>query len=279
MTDPTERTEATDPTGPADPGSAVDPGSPAGPAGTTPRAAAWRRLLRAGRPRPTKGNLLAALLALSLGFAIAVQIRQTSNQGLETMREGDLVRLLDTVNQDNDRLSSEISRLEVQRDELASSTDAEQARVAAEQRLDALGILAGTSAARGPGIVLTIRDPAKKYTAAMLLDAVQELRDAGAEAIQVNDQRVTASTWFADGSGRSVRVDCVTLQLPYVVTAIGDGKTLAAAMEIPGGVSESARRVGGDTTILIRDRVEVTALRAVSSPRYALPEAQPSPSP
>jgi uncharacterized protein YlxW (UPF0749 family) len=245
----------------------------------TARAAAWRRLLRAGRPRPTKGNLLAAGLALSLGFAIAVQVRQTSNQGLETMREGDLVRLLDTVNQDNDRLASEISRLQAQRDDLASSADLEQARAAAQQRLDALGILAGTSPAQGPGIIMTIRDPDGKYTAAMLLDAVQELRDAGAEAIQINDQRVTASTWFADGAGRTVGIDGTTLQLPYVVIAIGDAKTLAAAMEIPGGVSETARRVGGDTTILIRDRVEVTALRPVSTPRYARPDVATTPSP
>ena len=73
---------------------------------------AWRRLLRAASPRPTKGTLLAGVLAVALGFAIAVQVRQTSNAGLEGLREGDLVRLLDTVNQDNSRLSDEIVRLE-----------------------------------------------------------------------------------------------------------------------------------------------------------------------
>jgi uncharacterized protein YlxW (UPF0749 family) len=239
---------------------------------------AWRRLLRAASPRPTKGTLLAGVLAVALGFAIAVQVRQTSNAGLEGLREGDLVRLLDTVNQDNSRLSDEIVRLEVQRDELATSTDLEQARAAAQQRLDALGILAGTTPASGPGIVMTIRDPHAKYTAAMLLDALQELRDAGAEAVQINDGRVGASTWFADGASGAVTMDGRTLSRPFVITAIGDDNTLAAAMEIPGGVSETARRMGGDTTVLIRDTVDITALRPLSTPRYALPENQASPS-
>jgi len=243
-----------------------------------PRRPAWRRLLRAGRPRPSKGNLFAAVLALSLGFAIAVQVRQTSDEGLDGLREGDLVRLLDTVNQDNNRLGDEINRLQAQRDQLMSTTDIEAARVAAQQRLDSLGILAGTTAARGPGIVLTITDPHGKYTAVMLLDALQEIRAAGAEAIQVNDTRVTASTWVTDTTTKQIAIDQHPLTAPYTITAIGDGKTLAAAMEIPGGVSESARRVGADTSVLIRERVEVTALRPVSTPRYAHPDSTPSPS-
>jgi uncharacterized protein YlxW (UPF0749 family) len=240
---------------------------------------AWRRLALAGRPRPTKANLLATLLALSLGFAIAVQVRQTSLEGLETLREGDLVRLLDAVNADGARLSQEISALELERQRLGSASGTEEAAAAARARLDSLGILAGTVAATGPGIELTITDPSSKYTAAMLLDTVQELRDAGAEAIQINDARVIASTSFADLAGRQIGIDGATLTRPYVVIAIGEAKTLAAAMEIPGGVGDSARRVGASVRVDQRERVEVTALRAVQSPRYARPAAQPSPTP
>ena len=63
-----------------------------------------------------------------------------------------------------------------------------------------------------------------------------------------------------------------------MVTAIGDNNTLAAAMEIPGGVSETARRMGGDTTVSRINTVDITALRPLSTPRYALPENQASPS-
>ena len=50
-----------------------------------------------------------------------------------------------------------------------------------------------------------------------------------------------------------------------MITAIGDNNTLAAAMEIPGGVS-GLRRMGGDTTVLIRDTVDITALRPLFDP-------------
>lgn len=239
----------------------------------------WRRLLLAGRPRLTRANVVAALLALSLGFAIALQVRQTSIEGLENLREGDLVRLLDGVNADGQRLTTEISRLELERARLAADSGSEEARVAARARLDALGILGGTVAATGPGIVMTISDPNSKYTAPLLLDTLQELRDAGAEAVQINNVRVTAGTWFTDGANRTIIIDGQTATRPIVITAIGDAKTLASAMEIPGGVSDSARRVGAEANVESRDHVDVTALRVLSSPRYARPAGQPSPTP
>ena len=58
---------------------------------------AWHRLILAGKPRLTKANVLATTLALLLGFAIAVQVRQNSLQGLDALREDELARILDTL--------------------------------------------------------------------------------------------------------------------------------------------------------------------------------------
>ena len=61
----------------------------------------------------------------------------------------------------------------------------------------------------------------EKQEVEQLLDALQELRDAGAEAVQINDGRVGASTWFADGASGAVTMDGRTLSRPFVITAIG----------------------------------------------------------
>ena len=53
-----------------------------------------------------------------------------------------------------------------------------------------LGILAGTKPAEGPGISLRIDDPRSQVDAAQVLDTIEELRDAGAEAIQLGNVRV-----------------------------------------------------------------------------------------
>jgi uncharacterized protein YlxW (UPF0749 family) len=239
--------------------------------------AAWHRLALFGRPRATLANLLITVLALLLGFAIAAQVHQTQAQGLDTLREDDLVRILDTVNQDGARLEQEISTLQASRDRLQSgATSREEALAAAKDRLVRLGILTGTVPAVGPGINLTIHDADNKITAPVLLDTLQELRDAGAEAVQVNDIRVVASTYFTDGD-TGIEVSGRPIQAPYVFIAIGDSQTLASAMDIPGGVSESVRSLGGDTVVTPQNQVTVSALHTLSPPEYAQPVPTPTP--
>lgn len=232
---------------------------------------AWRRLGRAGSPRLTRANLLAMLLAGALGFAIITQVRQTSIQGLDTLREDELVRIFAGVDQEGERLADEIRGLESSLQLLQSQTTNEaEAQRAAKERLDTLGILAGTAPAKGPGIVLTIGDPDRKVTATLVLDTIQELRAAGAEAIQIGGVRVVASTWFTE-TDEGLSVSGTTIRSPYVIRAIGDGSGLAGAMEIPGGVTASVRRVGGTTDVQVRDEVEVDALLTVTPPQYARP--------
>ena len=217
------------------------------------------------------------LLAGALGFAIIAQVRQTSIEGLETLREDELVRIFAGVDRDGDRLSDEISELESSLERLrGQSTNEEEAQRSAQQRLEALGILAGTAPAQGPGIVMTVRDPEGQVTAPMVLDAIQELRDAGAEAIQVGDVRVVADTWFTQAD-EGLSVSGTVVRPPYVIRAIGDGNTLAGAMEIPGGVTATVRRAGGETDIQIRDEVEVDALLTLEPRLSTLAPYRPRP--
>ena len=232
---------------------------------------AWRTVFRMARPRATRANLFAALLAIVLGFAFATQVQQTQQQGLEQLREDELVRILDDVTQDAARLGNDARALEVTRDRLAGGADTSaEALKAAQERVDTLGILAGTAPAEGPGIVLTIDDPEGKVTSTLLLDALQELRDAGAEAVQIGDVRVVVDTYFTDTPG-GIEVSGERVRSPYVITAIGGSATMASAMDIPGGVNESVRRLGAVSTVDQRDKVSITALHTLEEPQYARP--------
>lgn len=236
----------------------------------------WRRVYRMARPRATRANAFALLLACLLGFAIATQVRQTQSLGLEDLRQDELVRILDDVTQNGTRLDDEATELEATRDGLTSSEDnSPEAIAAARERADTLGILAGTERATGPGITLRITDTRGEIEAASLLDAVQELRDAGAEAMQVGSVRIVAGTWFRDGSD-GVEADGQTLSPPYEFTVIGDPPTMSSAMEIPGGVSDSVRTKGGEVRIREFSSINVEALHSNSSPRYAQPVPEPT---
>ncbi|WP_369054082.1 DUF881 domain-containing protein [Kineococcus terrestris] len=240
-----------------------------------PAPGAWRALGRAAVPRATRGQLLAGLLCAVLGFGVVAQVRQTQVAGLEDLREADLVRILDDTTGRADRLAEEVRALEQTRRELTEGGDsARAAERAAQERATAYGLLAGTLPASGPGIVATVTDPAGAVTGTTLLSAVQELRDAGAEAVQVGSTRVVASTAFADapgGAGAGVLVGGALEQPPYVVRAVGAPDTLATALDIPGGVRETLRQLGAELDVSTGDEVVISALHAVSEPQYARP--------
>ncbi|HEX2705360.1 MAG TPA: DUF881 domain-containing protein [Candidatus Lustribacter sp.] len=243
-----------------------------------PERSPWSRLRRMGAPRATRANVLATLLALLLGFGIATQVQQTQQGGLEQLRQEDLVSLLDDISQRSARLDAQIRDLESDRETLRSGVGSSAAAVAqAQARLDSLGILAGTLTAEGPGIRMTIEDSARKVTATTLLDVVEELRDAGAEVIQIGAARVVASTWLGD-SGGDVQVDGTRVERPFMVLAIGDAATMTSAMNIPGGVVDTVRQLGASTSIASVTTLAIDALHSAQTPRYAqaVPESVPS---
>ena len=227
------------------------------------------------RLRPTRSTLLVGLLAGVLGFALVVQVRTNRGGGaFATARQEDLVRILDDLDAREARLRAEIEQLRLTRDRLTTGADQDAAALAeARRRAATLGILAGTVPARGPGIVLTIDDPQRSVGADVLLDAIQELRDAGAEAMMVGTVRLVASSYVSDARG-AVAVDGKVLTAPYRFVAVGDPGTLADAMEIPGGVLDVvSSKAGASAKVEERAEVVVDALRPLTAPRYARPSA------
>lgn len=222
-------------------------------------------------PRVTRAQLIVALLLFGLGFGLAVQVASNSDSGsaLRGARQEDLVRILDELDNRTQRLEDEKQGLEDQRTELEnSSNQAAEARKQTVEKERQLGILAGTVAAQGPGITLTINDTKGTVKADMLLDAIQELRAAGAEAIQVNGVRVVASTYLSD-SGKGVSVDGNKITQPYRFKVIGKPQDLEPALNIPGGVVQTLEKEQATVTVERATKIIVDALRAAEQPDYA----------
>lgn len=222
-------------------------------------------------PRFTRAQLIVALLLFGLGFGLAVQVASNSDTdgALRGARQEDLVRILDELDSRTQRLEDEKQGLEKQRQELQSSSDqAAEARRQTAEKERQLGILAGTVAAQGPGITMTIEDTKGTVQADMLLDAIQELRAAGAEAIQVNGVRVVAGTYVTD-SGDSVSVDGNKINTPYRFKVIGKPQDLEPALNIPGGVVQTLEKEQATVTVERSDKIVVDALRQAKRPDYA----------
>ncbi|MGW3660777.1 DUF881 domain-containing protein [Streptomyces sp. NPDC005151] len=221
-------------------------------------------------PRVTRAQLIVALLLFVLGLGLAIQVRSNSdNSALRGARQEDLVRILDELDDRTQRLEDEKQRLDDQRTELENSSDqAEEARKQTVEKERQLGILAGTVAAHGPGIMLTVNDPGDAVQADMLLDALQELRAAGAEAIEVNGVRVVANTYFS-GDGGAIKVDDRSIPAPYVFKVIGKPQDLEPALNIPGGVVQTLEKEQATVHVAQADDIVVDALRPAERPDYA----------
>ncbi|MCB1264756.1 MAG: DUF881 domain-containing protein [Mycobacterium sp.] len=229
-----------------------------------------------GRGGRSVFGVLAALLCLLLGIGIATQVRQTrSGDALEHARPADLLVLLDSLQQREAALNSEVSDLRRDLAAMQAAGSNDQAAIAnARARLAALSILTGTVAATGPGVQITIEDPGPGVAAETMLEVINELRAAGAETMQIGAGeeavRVGVDTWVLGSPGALV-IDSLTLRPPYSIVAIGDPPTLAAAMKIPGGAVDSVERVGGSMRVQQSGRLDVTALRQPKPRQYAQP--------
>ncbi len=243
---------------------------------TTSSRSGWSTLRRALSPRATKAQALAAVLTAMLGFALVVQVQQNRSTDLSGLSQQELVRILDEVTQRTDDLEKQAVELRTQRAELVTGTDTERAaQEAAAARAEVQGILAGRLPAQGPGVSITLREGGTRLSASDLVDVLESLRNAGAEAIQLNDLRLTASSYIIDTSA-GVIVDGTQLNAPYRWMAIGDPDTLKPALEMPGGALAAIRNNGATTDVRSLDSVTITAVRNLPVPRFATPVPSPT---
>jgi uncharacterized protein YlxW (UPF0749 family) len=105
-----------------------------------------------------------------------------------------------------------------------------------------------------------VDDPRQTVTYDLLIGAVEELRDAGAEAVAINGRRVGAASWINRSSSGLV-LDGSTLRPPFSIEAIGDPATLESGMKIPGGAVDSLTALDGVGVVIARQaRVDLPAL-------------------
>jgi len=231
---------------------------------------AGQRILRA-LLHPGRGQISAAVLLAVLGTAGVTQVRIAgSDNEYAGMRQADLVQALNGLQAAARRNEQDISDLENTRDSLRDNNNkTATALKQARDELSALGVLAGTAPATGPGVRITVTVASGQISLNNLLDGIEELRDAGAEAMEINDSvRVVAQTSF-EAAENGISVDGRILTAPFIIDAIGDPDSLATALRFPGGFEDDLKVDDAKVDIKKRDKIQITVLRRVVDPRYA----------
>jgi uncharacterized protein YlxW (UPF0749 family) len=184
--------------------------------------------------RDVRSQLTIAAVAAILGLLVVVQLRgQTGGSALQTKSAQDLSSLVASLNDENDRLRAEISNLQQQRDELrADRTSGATSLSQIESDLARIRAWSGLDPVAGKGVRITVTGD---IDAASVDDLINELRNAGAEAIAIEDMRVIARTTVSGFPG-SLDVDGYLLRDPFTIRAIGRPEVLVGSLTRVGGI-------------------------------------------
>jgi len=242
--------------------------------GSTPETRRTSRgWLAAAFQKPSRRQLVVAGLLAVLGFGMVTQMRSYEvNDTYAGYRQQDLIDVLNGLAGTTQRAETELARLEETRSRLQSDTSAEQAATEqARAEIDSLEVLAGVVPVTGPGIRITITEETVPVDIDSLLDTVQEMRTAFAEAMQINGQvRIVASTSFEDGVG-GIYVDGTLLEPPYVIDVIGDPATLNGGMVFPEGPIEQLENDGAEVVVEELQSLDIEAVAEPDRTEFAQP--------
>ena len=218
-----------------------------------------------------RGQLAMAAILLVLGFLLVVQFRsQQAGTGLDRLASQDLTLLVANLNTRNDQLRAEVASLQGQLSRVQSTAGSgQQSALQLRNEIARDRAWAGLGAAVGSGVRVEIGGP---VGAAAIGDVLNELRNAGAEALAVGGRRVVAGT-VPTGEPGEVSVDGVPLGPRVVVLALGDPTALAGSLTRAGGIVAllAATDPGIEVTVTPADRIEVPATVRDLTPAHGTP--------
>lgn len=177
--------------------------------------------------------------AILLGFLIAMQSGSFSDYSdvIRRNSRADVFREIQILKDTNENLEDEIKDLEVQ---LSKTSNSQQALEGIREEIEKNRILAGRVDISGPGIAVTLN---QEVRALWITDLVNELFTAGAEAVSVNNIRLTDKiVGFDTIPSGQILLNGVILDLPYNIEAIGDKVTLEQSLIQPQGIVDRMKQ-------------------------------------
>jgi len=221
--------------------------------------------------RAPRSQLLVASVACLLGLLIVVQIRaQAGGDRLASMSAQDLTFLVASLNASNDDLRSEIATLQRQLDTLEIGGSRGATSVTdIRSDLDRIRAWSGLDPVAGDGIEITVSGD---ISAPAIEDLINELRNAGAEAIEIGGVRVVAGTVLGGLPG-AVSVDDTALTDPFTIQAIGTQESLTGSLTRAGGIIAQLAATNPDATVEVgpKERMILPATSRTLLPTHGHP--------
>lgn len=187
-----------------------------------------------------KNQLSILITAVLLGFLIMLQANSFSDVSdvLNRNTRTDVFKEIQVLKTTNEKLADEIKNLETQLGKISNNQGALEG---VRDQIKEYTLLAGKTEVSGPGVEIQINGQIK---ALWLIDTLNELLSAGAEAISVNSIRLTNNAnGFDTIPNGQILLNSVILNEPYVIEAIGDKSVILSALNQPQGILERIKQL------------------------------------
>lgn len=212
-----------------------------------------------------------SLVLLVLGFLVVVQLRSQATgdplAGMSVQEIGELVANLTTR---NNQLRAEIATLERQQQSVQSAVErGDTSAVGIRSDLGRILAWSGAAPVTGAGVRVSVAGPVPGDAVEILLN---ELRNAGAEAIAVGDARLVPGVVVAGAAG-DVKVGDLTVVDPIQIVAIGQPETLAGSLTRVGGPIAQLAALYPDVVVTVSpmDRLDIPATTRELTPTLGKP--------
>jgi len=182
-------------------------------------------------------SLILGLMCVVLSFGIAVQIKTINGTGTTistNTRENELRDAVLKAKEKYDNLYEDLEKMETKLEiERTNSTQNNAELAELENTIKDGNKILGLSEVKGNGVVITVDDSQNISLSSLYVDPnwlivhdidiiniVNELKNVGAEAISINEQRIV-STSAIECDGNVIKVNGQKIGAPFVIKAIG----------------------------------------------------------
>lgn len=182
-------------------------------------------------------TIIIGLICFVLVYVMFLQfkvVEQTDLTEIEKMQEQELREALTNwktkYQEANEKLETTIAKKQEYIKKIDSN---EEATELLEEELKQANIIIGKTDVKGEGVIITLEDNDEEIiNSDDLIILVNELRNAGAEAISINDQRITNMSDIVNISEKIILVNSQNITSPYTVKAIGNKTYLQSALSL-----------------------------------------------
>lgn len=212
-----------------------------------------------------------ALILTMIMFTQFKTVDETDITAIETMRETELRTELASWKEKYEEIEVKIQEVESKITEYRQELDnnANTSTVLQEEVKES-EIYLGYTSLQGQGVIVTLKDKDNvMVTYSHILQLVNELNAAGAEAVSVNDERIISMSEIAKVKDKLISINERKITAPFTVKAIGDKKYFESALSIKGGYIDLMGAEGIDVTYTVEDNVIVPAYEGEQKFEYA----------